>query len=56
MMISVYLVESVLATQSSTNIIDLKIKNDKCKNFFYEIRMCFVFLTSRKTIVEFVSK
>ena len=56
MMISVYLKDSVLVTQSSTNIIDLKPKNDKSKNFFYEKRMCFVFLVSRNTIVEIVSK
>ena len=55
MMISVYLKDSVLTTLSSTNIIDLKSKMKKKKDF-YEKRMCFVLLVSRNTIVELASK
>ena len=55
MMISVYLKDSVLTTQSSTNIIDLKPEITK-KEYFYEKRLCFVLLVGRSTIVELVYK
>ena len=55
-MISEYLKDRILTTQSSTKIIDLKPKMKKNKNIFYEKRMCFVLLVSRNTIVELFSK
>ena len=55
MMISVYLKEGVLTTQSRTNVIYLKLKITE-QDYFYEKRMCFVLLVSRNTIVEQVPK
>ena len=55
-MISVYLKDSVLTTQSSTSIIDLKPKVEKNKNVFYEKCMFFCTLVSRNAIAELVSK
>ena len=53
MMISVNLKDSVLTTLSSTNTIDLKSKITN-QEYFYEKRMCIVFLVGRSTIVEIV--
>ena len=42
-MISMFIKDSVLTTQSRTDIIDLKPKLKENENFFNENRMCFVF-------------
>ena len=41
-MISMFLKDSVLTTQSRTDIIDLKPKKKENKDIFKEKRMCFV--------------
>ena len=54
-MISIYLKDSVLTAQLSTNIIELKPKMKKNKKVFDEKRV-FCTLVSRNVIVELVSK
>ena len=42
MMISIFIKDSVLTTQSRTDIIDLEPKRKEYKNIFNEQRICFV--------------
>ena len=54
-MISIYLKDSVLNTQLSTNFIDLKLKITKIRIFFMK-NVCALYLVGRNMIVELVSK
>ena len=55
MMISIYLKDSVLTTQSRTIIMDLKPKTKKNKKTFPK-NVCVLDLVCRNSIVELVSK